>query len=217
MDYAKNLKLARKWAGLTQAELAKKAGIATITVRQYEAGNRKPTMENWFAIADALHLSLDELNDAELLPTGPFDPSLDVDLTDFPPAGKQGSVIAADVIKRAGLTLKDKDGNVIHQGDDRKWRKMSDAEAYRAGFLQFHSEEDRIVYFYKQLTDEGKVAVGGCFFQHLDKGALSEVADYVMNLSENPLYQRPPAPESPQTPQEGKATPPPKRPKEGQE
>lgn len=74
MDYAKNLKLARKWAGLTQAELAKRARIATITVRQYEAGNRKPTMENWFSIADALHLSLDELNDAELLPTGPFDP-----------------------------------------------------------------------------------------------------------------------------------------------
>ncbi len=74
MDYAKNLKQARKWAGMTQAELARKAGIATITVRQYEAGNRKPTTDNWFAIADALHLSIDELNDAESLPMGPFNP-----------------------------------------------------------------------------------------------------------------------------------------------
>lgn len=74
MDYGKNLKLARKWANVTQKQLAEKAGIAAITIHQYEAGKRKPTMENWFAIANALHLSLDELNDAELLPTGPFNP-----------------------------------------------------------------------------------------------------------------------------------------------
>lgn len=74
MDYGRKLKLARKWANITQKELAEKAGIATITIHQYEAGKRKPTMENWFAIANALHLSLDELNDAELLPTGPFNP-----------------------------------------------------------------------------------------------------------------------------------------------
>lgn len=72
MDYGFNLRLARRWAGLTQKELAKKANIATITLQQYERGKRKPSAEIWFAIANALHLSPDELNNANLLPTGPF-------------------------------------------------------------------------------------------------------------------------------------------------
>lgn len=74
MNYGLNLKLARKWAGVTQKELAKRAGIATITVQQYEAGKRKPSIENWFSIANALHLSIDELNNAETLPLGEFNP-----------------------------------------------------------------------------------------------------------------------------------------------
>ena len=74
MDYSRNLKLARRWAGITQADLAQKAKLAVITIRQYEAGKRKPSAENWFAIAGALHLSLDELNNAEELPVGPFNP-----------------------------------------------------------------------------------------------------------------------------------------------
>jgi len=67
MDYGTNLKLARKWAKITQKSLAEKAGIAPITIHQYEAGKRKPSLENWFAIAEALNLSLDELNNASLL------------------------------------------------------------------------------------------------------------------------------------------------------
>ena len=69
MDYGKSLKAARKWAGLTQEALASRAEVATITIRQYEAGKRKPSTENWFAIAKALNLSIDELNNAELLPS----------------------------------------------------------------------------------------------------------------------------------------------------
>ena len=74
MDYGKNLRLARRWAGITQMDLAKKCGLAVITIRQYESRKRKPRAENWFAIANALHLGIDELNDAEYLPTGPFNP-----------------------------------------------------------------------------------------------------------------------------------------------
>lgn len=130
---------------------------------------------------------------------------------------QQGAAIAADIIKRAGLTVKDKNGKVIHQGDGRKWRKMSDAEAYRAGLLQFHSEEDRIAFFYSRLNSDGKLAAGGCFFQHLDQNALGQVADYVMGLSENPLYQRPAAPQSTPGPQEGEASDTPETPPKGEE
>lgn len=65
MDYGKNLKIARSWAEITQAELAQKAGIAVITVRQYESGKRKPSAKNWRLIANALHLTVEELDNAE--------------------------------------------------------------------------------------------------------------------------------------------------------
>ena len=73
MDYGAKLKLARKWANMTQKDLAEKANITAITIHQYEAGKRTPTVKNWFAIADALNLSIDELNNSELLPSESFD------------------------------------------------------------------------------------------------------------------------------------------------
>lgn len=76
MDYGTKLKLARKWANITQKELARRANIAAITIHQYEAGKRKPSMENWFAIANALNLSIDELNNAELLPSESFEDTI---------------------------------------------------------------------------------------------------------------------------------------------
>ena len=76
MEYGTKLRLARKWANITQKDLAKKANIAAITIHQYEAGKRKPSMENWFAIANALNLSIDELNNAELLPFESFEDTI---------------------------------------------------------------------------------------------------------------------------------------------
>lgn len=70
------------------------------------------------------------------------------------------------------------------------FRKLTDSEMYRYRFLQFKSEEDRIAYFYSQLNTDGKLAASACFFRHLQKDSLTEVADYVLSLAENPLYQR---------------------------
>lgn len=70
------------------------------------------------------------------------------------------------------------------------FRKLTDSEMYRYKFLQFKSEEDRIAYFYSQLNTDGKLAASACFFRHLREDSLTEVADYVLSLAENPLYQR---------------------------
>lgn len=70
------------------------------------------------------------------------------------------------------------------------FRKLTDSEMYRYRFLQFKSEEDRIAYFYSQLNTDGKLAASACFFRHLREDSLTEVADYVLSLAENPLYQR---------------------------
>ena len=61
MDYGNNIKLARKEAGLTQEQLAKKCGVATITIRQYESGKRQPRFEQLQEIAIALGVSADYL------------------------------------------------------------------------------------------------------------------------------------------------------------
>lgn len=93
--------------------------------------------------------------------------------------------------------------------DEAALKKISDAESHNAGFLQFKSEEDRIAYFYGKLNTDGKLAASKCFYQHLDKDSIVEVADYVEKLSEIPQYQRTEAPQSPQTQTEGKEDTPP--------
>lgn len=170
--------------GLTQKQVADSCGMADSAIRKYESGKVTPKYEMLQRIAAALG----------------------VEWTELVPVDEQGAAIAAHVIEKAGLTVKDEDGNIIHQGDGRKWRKMTDAEQYRAGFLQFHSDEDRIAYFYRLLNEDGKLAAGVCFFKHLDKDAWGEVADYVLSLSENTLYQRTESPQSPPAPPEGQST-----------
>lgn len=50
----RNIRKARKAAGLTQEQLAQKCGLATITIGQYERDSRAPRMEQLQIIADAL-------------------------------------------------------------------------------------------------------------------------------------------------------------------
>ena len=57
MAVDRQLKLARKRAGLTQAQLAEKCGLATVTIQQYERGVRQPSIERLQLIADALNVS----------------------------------------------------------------------------------------------------------------------------------------------------------------
>lgn len=62
-----NIQRIRKEKGLTQAELAKKAGLSEISIRKYENGDRKPKIETLQRIASALDTGLDSfLTDAEI-------------------------------------------------------------------------------------------------------------------------------------------------------
>lgn len=116
--------------------------------------------------------------------------ALEVDWKNLVADDELGSYIVADIIERADLTVKDSKGKIIRQGNA-KFTKLTEAEQYRRfGVPGFKSEENRIAYFYSQLNTDGKLAVNACFFQHLQEDSLTEVADYVMSLTENPLYQR---------------------------
>ncbi len=56
-----NLKILRKEAGLSQAELAAALEIERSTVAKYETGDRSPDIETLCKIADVLQISTDEL------------------------------------------------------------------------------------------------------------------------------------------------------------
>ena len=56
MVFKERLKEKRMEAGLTQVQLAEKAGVTARTIQNYELGNRKPSnMEVIQKIADALN------------------------------------------------------------------------------------------------------------------------------------------------------------------
>ena len=61
MNFGECIKNARKKAGLTQKELAQKAGLAEITIRQYETNKREPRNEQLRKIAHVLEITEDQL------------------------------------------------------------------------------------------------------------------------------------------------------------
>lgn len=61
MDIGTKIKRHRKEAGLTQIELAQKAGIAVNSIRLYEGHKRIPNLETVQKIADSLDLDIREL------------------------------------------------------------------------------------------------------------------------------------------------------------
>lgn len=61
MSTGERIKTARKKAGMTQAELAAKSGLAAILIHQYEAGKRHPQLEQILRIAIALDVEVIEL------------------------------------------------------------------------------------------------------------------------------------------------------------
>ena len=195
MDYGKNLKLARKWAGITQAELAKRAGIATITIRQYEAGKRTPNIDVWFSLADALNLSLEELNNAELLPTVPFNPEtiLDEIKTDCVEHKQIAFNVTPDP-EYAALEKKLENGTITRD-ELRKYKDLT-----TQGFANAHktitAAMERLEGYMSMLNDDGQ----------------QKAVERVEELTEIPKYQRQPPQDDPQTPAESTSPAPTKNP-----
>lgn len=60
-EFPTRLRAQRAESGLTQAELAARAGLQQAHVAHYEAGRRAPSLRNLCRLADALGISLDAL------------------------------------------------------------------------------------------------------------------------------------------------------------
>lgn len=59
-DFIRN---SRKWRGLTQQELADATGLSVMSIRRYESGERKPTMEIVETIMSALRQYSSDLDE----------------------------------------------------------------------------------------------------------------------------------------------------------
>lgn len=72
MEFGGVIRQRRKEAGLTQEQLAKRIGCATITIRQYESGKRTPSLNVLQDIANALDLEIFDLLPDDTSQDAPF-------------------------------------------------------------------------------------------------------------------------------------------------
>ncbi len=61
MGFQENLKALREKAGLTQAQMAARAGVPFRTYQNWEGGFREPRLQALAPLADALGVTVDEL------------------------------------------------------------------------------------------------------------------------------------------------------------
>ncbi|HEY7607205.1 MAG TPA: helix-turn-helix transcriptional regulator, partial [Actinomycetes bacterium] len=61
MELGEVIRRRRAELGLSQADLAKAAGVDTRQIRRYEAGEQQPVLKVAAALADALKISMSEL------------------------------------------------------------------------------------------------------------------------------------------------------------
>jgi len=59
--FARRLSVARHVRGFNQAQLARKSGTIQSSICKFETGERSPSVENLYALASALYVSLDYL------------------------------------------------------------------------------------------------------------------------------------------------------------
>ncbi len=74
MSIGSKIREFRKACGWTQKELSEKAGVATVTIQQYERGVRQPRLEQLEKIAAAFQCSISEFVDVEPLEFKLIDP-----------------------------------------------------------------------------------------------------------------------------------------------
>lgn len=60
-SFSARLSAARELRGLSQAELAKRAGIQSSTIAHFEGGRRKPSFDNFVKLVEALEVPADFL------------------------------------------------------------------------------------------------------------------------------------------------------------
>ena len=204
--------------GLTQAELAKKAGVSEISIRKYEDGSRNPKIQTLIKLADALQVSLLELQygilpddshkrkldntlrnigktikDAELLPLG-YLASDNIDNT-----SNAKKIVLDDVADKNhpfNIVLnKIENRQILSPEENRLFRELqekglSNMQQYLETFSKSITES--FYSYYKLLNDEGRLEAE-LQIQRIVKKAIAQATDEIESqvqlLSKIPAYQ----------------------------
>ena len=83
MQIAEKLKKIRKERGITQNQLAEKAGLATITIQNYEGGKYEPKYETVEKLAKALEISISDLTGEGYTPPAEFPEQIQIQLNRY--------------------------------------------------------------------------------------------------------------------------------------
>mgnify|MGYP001136622603 FL=1 len=100
MTLGNRIKQARKKAGITQKELARKLNIAEITVRQYENDKRQPRLEFLENIADALNVDVWNLYNYYKLSSDPFLQKMDQLRSELNEKGQEKAIEQVNLLTR---------------------------------------------------------------------------------------------------------------------
>lgn len=203
MTIEQRIKDSRKNAGLTQRELAEKAGTATGTIQQYELGKRQPRIEQFIAIAAALNVDVNWLMNGYTLA------QRDQDQKDY--MSKRYKDIEAQI-----------DGSIrVHVSPEQReynrlMKKRTDGTITEEELHRLTDLHSRLPLIQESLVKLGDILnrLGQCMVKLNDEGQ-HKVEDYAQDLARIPEYQATPAPQSPPSPQEGKDTTPPPEGTEG--
>lgn len=129
------IKAARKKAGLTQLELAKKLKVPFQSVSQWERDLRNPKPETIEKIANAIG----------------------VDYMDLVPQKLQGPYFAAYMLRHPEITVEDEHGNIIIQGTGRVWNPSPKPEINISGGDDFEEGLKKLSNAAKSALEPPKV------------------------------------------------------------
>lgn len=202
------IRIARKNKGWTQEKLAEAIGVKRSVISKYENGNIEPSIETAQQISDALEVPIQFLLGIE---------------------DDKGFLLSTQFFQSSAWEYVKKEYVAKLSKTPYPETLESDVQQTEPEFL---SVKDKIAYYYQMLNTDGKLIAGGYFYKHIDETLLEDVADYVLSLSNNPLYRRMSGSQSYSTsndlvsfldtslPQDGKDTNPPadapERPPEGE-
>lgn len=163
------IKQARQNSKMTQKELAEKVGVSYQMIQAWENNRRNPKTETLKKIAVALNVQWFEL------------------YSDDPHEQSRG--IIYDISDRAGISILDKDGNVINhpKKTNAMWVKTPSAFSKIA---QFNSENEKALFLYTNLNESGRYEAAKFFTEHLDKDSLPEAIAYLQQLVDTSQYQK---------------------------
>src|SRR4051812_541684 len=108
-EFGELLRKAREDKGLTQAELATRAGFQPSAIAHFEAGRRSPSLDNLRRLADALVVTLDYLLGRQPQPQS-AGPAAEELLRDFARISAKDQATVSDIAKMLANKDKPKSG-----------------------------------------------------------------------------------------------------------